>query len=270
MQITKGKQSRPRRVLIYGENGIGKSTFAAKFPNPLFLNFEDGVGDIDADKTPLLTSYGDAVSAVSWLTHNDREHQTIIVDTVDWLEKHIMREVAQKKGKETIEEIGYGKGWETVAQQWRFLLSGFTVLWNQGRHIIFVAHATIRKYKNPEGDAYDFLTPALNEAGSGLILEWCDEVLYAKSRVNTIQKDEGFNQKRSVAIGGKERMLVTSESAAYVAKNRLGLPDELPLDFAAFAKYLPPLPPLACKGGKNIDGIVKEGTSKTVETSTSN
>lgn len=259
MQIIKGKQSKPRRVLIYGENGIGKSSWAAQFPTPLFLNIEDGIGDLNVDSTPLIKSAGDAINAIGWILQNDTEHQTIVVDTVDWLERLVTKDVAQAKGKETIEDIGYGKGWESVANRWRFLLEGFTGLWNQGRHIVFVAHATVRKFKNPEGDAYDYWCPALNDAGSGLLPEWCDEVLFAKSRIHTIQKEDGPN-KRQVAIGGKERYLVTNEGAAQVAKNRLGLPDEMPLDFAAFAKYLPKVTTFG-RGG-NVAGVVVNGSSK--------
>lgn len=243
MQIRKGKQRRPRRVLIYGENGVGKSSFAAKFPKPIFLNFEDGVGDLDVDSTPIITSLPDLMNCVIDIYNSHHEYQSVVVDTADWLERLVMRDVAQKAGKETIEQIGFGKGMETVAYKWRELLQGFTSLWEQGRHIVFVAHANIKKFKNPEGDAYDYWCPALDEKGSGLIPEWCDEVLFAKSRIHTIQREEGpAKAVRAVAIGGKERYMVTNESAASVAKNRLGLPEEMPLDFAAFAKYLGDIP----------------------------
>ena len=102
-------------MLVYGENGVGKSTFAASFPKPLALNFEDGVGDIGIDHTDRLKEFGDMVLVLSWLITEPHGYQTVIVDTVDWLERLVFRQVAQEKGKDTIEDIGWGKGYQAVA-----------------------------------------------------------------------------------------------------------------------------------------------------------
>lgn len=258
MKINKGKQNKSRRVMVYGENGIGKSTFACSFPNPIVLNVEDGIGDIDVDHTDVIKTTSDFLGCLVELYESN--YQTIVVDTADWLEKIIFAEVAAKAGKKTVEEIGFGRGYQGVDNEWRELLKGFTALWNQGRHIVLVAHAKITKFKDPEGDSYDHWTPSLHDAGSGLLVEWCDEVLFAKVKTRTLQKDEGFGTKRAIAIGGDERILQCQFSSAAEAKNRLGLPKELPLSFPEFSKYLNGSRPSL--GAGNVAGLVVDGTSK--------
>jgi len=269
VKINKGKVPRARRVLIYGENGIGKSTLAAQFPKPIFLNLEDGIGDLDCDSTGVIRS---VTEFYQWLMHLvETDYETIVVDTADWLEKLIFAEVAAEANKKTIDDIGYGKGYQSVELKWKSLFDGFAFLWGQGRHIVFTCHETIEKFTNPEGDSYNYWKPALHIKGSGCVTEWCDEVLFLRYRTNTITKEEGFGAKRAVAIGGKERFMCCTKSAAHEAKNRLGMPDELPPTFEAIARYLPQFqgkrpaaaavePVKPAKG--NISGIVRDGSSK--------
>lgn len=269
MKINKGKKLRARRVLIYGENGVGKSSIAARFPNPLFLNIEDGIGDLDVDSTDVIKSVTEFTGCLIEAANLD--YETIVVDTIDWLEKLIFEEVAQQAGKKTIEDIGFGKGYQAVEKKWKDLFDGFTYLWNQGRHIVFTCHEHLEKFSNPEGDSYNFWTPALHAKGSGCVAEWCDEVLFVRYKTNTIQKDEGFSAKRAIAIGGKERVIVCNKTATVEAKNRLGMPDEIPLSFDAIAKYLPVIQKTksssvpvaeAKQPVGNIAGVVVDGSSK--------
>ncbi len=272
MKINKGKKNRARRVLIYGENGVGKSSIAARFPKPLFLNIEDGIGDLDVDSTDVIKSVTEFTGCLIELA--DSDYETIVVDTIDWLEKLIFEDVAKRANKKTIEDIGFGKGYQAVEQEWKSLFEGFTYLWNQGRHIVFTCHEHLEKFSNPEGDSYNFWTPALHAKGSGCVAEWCDEVLFVRYKTNTVQKEEGFGAKRSIAIGGKERVIVCNKTATVEAKNRLGMPDEIPLSFEAIAKYLPviekskpsPVPVAETKKTTgNIAGVVVDGSSKQVQ-----
>ena len=265
LHINKGKRERARRVLIYGENGVGKSSLASKFPSPLFLNIEDGVGDLDVDSTSVIKSVNDFMGCLIAIW--DTDYQTVVVDTVDWLEKLIFNEVAKEAGKKTIDDIGFGKGYQAVEQKWKALFEGFAALWGQGRHIVFTCHEAIEKFTNPEGDSYNYWKPALHIKGSGCVTEWCDEVLFLRYRTSTIQKDEGFGNKRSIAIGGKERVIVCNKSTTVEAKNRLGMPDELS-SFADLQKFLPKVgsqvvvKPEPQKASGNIAGIVVDGSSK--------
>lgn len=268
MKIHSGRQNLPRRSLIYGENGIGKSRIAASFPKPLFLNMEDGLGDIDCDKTDRLREYADVVSGIAYLIQQQHEYKSVVVDTADWLERLIFKMVAAEKGKTTIEDIGFGKGYEAAADKWQHLINGFTELWHRGMHVVFTCHVRILKFPDPGGDTYSYYAPALHEKGSACVLEWCDEVLFATTKAYTIVKDEGFGAKRAVAVDANQRILVTTESPCRVAKNRLGLepeiPFSLPFNWAAVfgSKLRAPVPePIA---SNNIAGIVNDGSSKSL------
>jgi hypothetical protein len=265
LHINKGKRERARRVLIYGENGVGKSSLASQFPNPLFLNIEDGVGDLNVDSTAVIKSVNDFMGCLIGVW--DTDYETVVVDTVDWLEKLIMAEVAKEAGKKTIDDIGFGKGYQAVEQKWKALFEGFAALWGQGRHIVFTCHEVIEKFSNPEGDSYNYYRPSLHIKGSGCVTEWCDEVLFLRYKIATRQMDEGFGNKRAIAIGGKERVIVCNKQATVEAKNRLGMPDELST-FSDLQKYLPKVgtqatvKPVETKATGNIAGIVVDGSSK--------
>lgn len=256
MNIMKGKQVRSRRILLYGQHGVGKSTWAAGAPEPIFLNIEDGIGDLDVSRTAHLKDYGQVVDAISWLIQNQTEFQTVVIDTIDWLEHLIFKKVATDAGKTKIEDIGYGKGYKNAVELWHFLLNGLNVLRDNGKHIILLAHAKEETFESPETERYDRYEPDVHALSSSLVQEWCDEVLFASFRIFVRQEDKGFDRKRGIAGGGKDRYIRTDESASALAKNRLGLPGELPMNWADYAAFLPKNQP------ENISGVVKDGSSK--------
>ncbi len=164
-----------------------------------------------------------------------------MVDSLDWLERLIWAEVCRKRGVESIEDIGYAKGYTFALTQWREVLEGLAALRNQrDMMVILLAHCAIEKFENPETDSYDRYVPRLHKHASAVVQEWCDEVLFATYRVHTKQVDEGFGRKKAKGVGTGERIVRTAERPAHVAKSRLDLPDELPLDFGAYAEFLKP------------------------------
>lgn len=266
MKITQGRQARARRVLLYGQHGVGKSSWASGAPRPLFLNLEDGVDDIDCDSTAKLNSVGEVNDALSWLIGNDHEYKTIVLDTADWFEQLLLKQVAQEFGKKTYEEIEYGKGAGRLVAGWQWLLGSLDVVRAKGCNIVLLAHARIDKFSDPAGVAYDRYVPDLHKTSFGLVQEWPDEVLFAKFRVFTQEHKEAFGSKRNIAVGGKERLILTNESSSCVAKNRLRLPDELPLEWTAYQAHWPvgisaPIP-AAVKSAGNIAGAITDGSSK--------
>lgn len=252
MKIVTGKKPVPRRILLYGVHGVGKSTWAADAPECLFLNIEDGLDDIDCQRTEQLKTWTDVITAIEWLLAENHSYRWVAIDTLDWLEKLIWKQVADDAGKASIADIGYGNGYKQAVARWQYLLKGFERLRKiKGCGIIALAHANIKRFDSPEQDSYDRYQPALHETASALWQEWCDEVLFASYRVFVRKEDQGFNKERSIAVGEGERYLRTKETAAVLAKNRLGLPAELPFEWSAYARHL-----------GNINGIVKEGSSK--------
>lgn len=239
-QIHSGKKAAPRRLLVYGIHGVGKSSLGAQAPQPIFLPTEDGLGEIDCDSFPLVKSYGDAVAAISELYTEDHTYRTVVIDSVDWLERLIWTEVCRQRTVENIEDIGYAKGYTFALTQWQEILNGLDALRSErGLHVVLIAHTRIERYENPETETYDRYVPRLQKHASALLQEWCDEVLFATYKVHTKLSDEGFGRKKAKGIGAGERVLRTTERPAHVAKNRLNLPDELSLDWQEYARHFP-------------------------------
>ncbi|MBP9034348.1 MAG: ATP-binding protein [Pseudomonadales bacterium] len=244
-QVQRGKVAAPRRTLMYGVHGVGKSTFGSMAERPVFIQTEDGLGNIECERFPVAGKYADVIAALGELYTEAHEYRTVVIDSLDWLERLIWADVCQKRGVESIEDIGYGKGYVFALTNWREVLAGLDALRNErGMHVILIAHAQIEKFANPETDTYDRYSPRLQKLASALVQEWCDEVLFTTYRIHTKTTNEGFDRKRVQGIGTGERIIRTTERPAHVAKNRLNLPDEIPLDhniYAAFARGEDPL-----------------------------
>jgi hypothetical protein len=257
-KVIKGRQARPRRVLLYGTHGIGKSTWASQAPNPLFLATEDGLCDIGCDRTPVLTNTLDVAGTLLELTgEQPHQWQTVVIDTVDWLERLVWKSVCEKAGKESIEEIGYGKGYVLAISKWEWLLKTLDACRDRGMNVILLGHARIERFTPPDGEPYDRWQLDIHKTASQLIQEWADEVLFATYRVHTIQKDDGFNRKRTRAVGDGERIVYTSEHPTHAAKRRIEMPDTLPMTWAAYYEHWPH----ATVAGGNIAGLVTDGHS---------
>ena len=236
--IQTGKDPKPRRVLLYGLAGIGKTTWGSMAEKPIFIQTEDGTGDVGADRFPMATSFDDVMQQLATLYTAEHDYKTVVIDSLDHLERLIFADVCQKRGVDSIEDIGYAKGYVFALAQWRRVLEGLDALRNdRGMEVILIAHATIEKFADPENEAYDRYAPKLHKHASPLVQEWCDEVLFATHKVHTTKTDEGFNKTRTRGVGASERVVRTTYRPAHVAKNRLNLPDELPLDYRVFATY---------------------------------
>ncbi|MBA4174546.1 MAG: oxidoreductase, partial [Hyphomicrobium sp.] len=217
-QISKGRKARPRRVMVYGPHGIGKSTFGAMAEKPIFIPTEDGLADIDCESFPLARSLDEVVAALESLHSGDHNYRTVVIDSLDWLERLIWAFVCRIRGVKSIAEILWGKGYEIAVEYWREVLSWLDALRaERGMQIIMIAHAAIEKFNNPETDAYDRYAPRLHKHASALVQEWCDEVLFACYQVATKSTDEGFNRRRVQGVGKGERVLRTTERPAHVA-----------------------------------------------------
>jgi hypothetical protein len=227
--------------MLYGTAGIGKSTWGAQAPKPVFVPTEDGLGGIECARFPLAENYPQVIEALSALYAEEHDYQTVVIDTLDWLERLIWAEVCRKRGVESIEDIGYAKGYVFALTQWREVLEGLQALrTHRGMMVVLIAHAQVERFQSPMADTYDRYGPRLHRQASAMVQEWVDELLFACYRVQTKVVDEGFDRKRTRAIGQAERVVYTTEGPAHVAKHRLPeLPDELPLEYAAYAHYLP-------------------------------
>lgn len=238
--IQRGKQIKPRRTLIYGVHGVGKSTLASNAARPIFIPTEEGCNDIDCDSFPLSESWGQFDAHLQSLATNDHDYRTIVIDSIDWLEKLIWKAVCEDKGVSQVDEIGYGKGYNAAADWWQQTIKALNYLRNEkGMFCVLLAHAKIEKFENPEDENYNRYTLALHKIASAMLQEWCDEVFFANYKVYTKSSDEGFGKTATKAIGGDERVLRTREKPFCDAKNRLNMPDEIAMCWSEYEQFFP-------------------------------
>lgn len=230
----------PPRILIHGIAGVGKSTFAAGSQNPVFVCTEDGLGVLDVAHFPLARSYGEVIEALAVLHTEDHDHKTLVIDSIDWLEPLIWAETCRLNNWSSIEEPGYGKGYAAAIDLWRQYLDWLNALRNdRAMTIIQIAHTDIKRFDSPEHEPYDRYVIKLQMRAAALLQEHSDIVLFANYRLSIIKSDVGFNKKVARALGSGERVVYTAERPAFLAKNRYGLPDMLPLDWSSFAAAMP-------------------------------
>ncbi len=239
--ITTGRENRPPRLMVYGQEGVGKSTFGANAPTPIFIQTEDGLGEIDCAKFPLAKSLAEVTRALQALRVEDHAYQTVVIDSLDWLERLIFDEVCREFGVRSIEKAdgGFGKGYTHALTHWRKVLSLLDELrLKRNMAVILLAHSKVERFEDPESSAYDRYTPRLHKYATGLISEWADAVLFATKRFRVQKENTGFSGERAIAApigaGGGDRILRTNGGPACIAKNRYGLPEEIALSWQAF------------------------------------
>lgn len=230
--IAKGKRQEPISVLLYGVEGIGKSTFGADAPRPIFIDGERGTDELDVARFPTPETWQDVRDAIRTLTADAHEFETLVIDTLDWLEPLLWRFICQRDGKKDVEDYGYGKGYVAALDEWRIFLAALERLRQAKRmHVVLLAHSWIKPFKNPEGDDFDRYEMKLHAKAAGLLKEWPKAVLFANYET-IAAKDTKTKRVRGVSTGA--RFVYTQRTAAYDAKNRYGLPESLPLSWASF------------------------------------
>ena len=234
--IKKGKSIHAPRIFLYSTHGIGKSTFAAAAPDPIFIQTEDGLGSIDTSSFPLAKSSSDVMAAIKTLYTEPHEFKTVVLDSADWLENILQKEI---ESRHDAKELAYGKGALILADKWREILDGFNALRNERNMVvILIGHCEIKRFDSPEVEPYDRYQPKLQARASALVQEWADAVLFANYRTLIKKDDVGFNKSVTRGMTTGERLIYTAETPAYLAKNRYALPATLPLDWNAFAGAL--------------------------------
>jgi hypothetical protein len=230
--ITTGRENRPPRMIIYGQEGIGKSTIGSCAPNPIFIQTEDGLGEIDCQKFPLAKSVKDVVLALTALRDEQHNFQTVVIDSADWLERLIFDEVCRDFGVKSIEKAdgGYGRGYVHALTHWRKIVSLLQELRDKRNMIvIIIAHSKVERFEDPENAAYDRYTPRLHKHAASLLCEWADAVLFACKKVRITKDSSDRSIAAPIGAAGGDRILRTIGSPACIAKNRYNMPQELPL-----------------------------------------
>ena len=237
--IIKGVQPEPFRLLIHGTEGIGKSTFAAQAPDPIFITTEDGVGRIDVPRFPLAESFDAVTGHLNDLLNEKHDYQTVVIDSIDWLEKLAVQKVLEKhKDKTTLAEFDYGKGYAMLIPLFEQIIDLLNRLRRLRKmNVVLIAHTRMEKVEDPNGASYDQYAPRLDKRVNGLTKEWSDIIGFATHAIVKSEATKG--DKRTIAKSikdkdGNDRVLILESTPAIVAKSRYALPDKMPLDGEAF------------------------------------
>lgn len=214
--IRGGPIEAPHRVLVYGVEGSGKSTFAASAPAPLFLGMEGGTIRLDVQRLPEPRTWADVLEAVAFVRNEDHPFKTLVVDPLNWIEPMCWHAVTGGKPIDA-KPFDYGKGYVAALALWRTLLEQLERVWIERKiHVVLVAHAEIKRFENPMGEAWNHYVPAMNEKASGLFKRWVDHVIFVAPEQVARKGEDG----RVVGKGTGIRMAYAAPCPAFDAKGR--------------------------------------------------
>ena len=235
---TQGLERKPM-IVVHGTSGVGKTTFASKAHKPIFIRTEAGQGLLELDTFDLATSFDHVAESLDALLTQDHDYGTLVLDSMDHLEPLIWEKLCKENNWQSIADAKWGEGYTRTADVFRELMRTLERLRaEKDMTIILIAHSHIRKFEDPIEGSFDRYEMKLHAKAAAIIAETCDCIFFAKHKINIRREDKGFGQQRTKGISTGERVLMCVETPHAVAKNRYNLPDELPLDWAAFIEHL--------------------------------
>lgn len=235
MQIITGVMPKATKAVLYGPEGIGKTSFAAKAPNPLFIDTEGSTTRLNVRRLPAPQSFAMVMEQIQWVIYNPQVCGTLVVDTADWAQRLATDAVCAKLKVSGIEDLNYGKGFVYVYEDIGRMLNLLDQVVDRGINVILTAHAAMRKFEQPdEMGSYDRWELKLNNSQkcsiAGMVKEWADMVLFANYETIVVKNEN----KKGKAQGG-QRVMYTAHHPCWDAKNRFDLPEKLPFDYEKVA-----------------------------------
>lgn len=226
--IQKTRKTEPMKVVLYGVEGIGKTTFVSHFPDPIFIDTEGSTGFIDAKKLPDPDSWAMLLEEIAYMAQSP-QGKTLVIDTADWAEELAKQHLMAKHKWQAIDQTDYGTRYVALSNEIIRLLRGLEMVKNAGMNVVLTAHAVQKKFELPDQvGSFDRYVLKLEKRDAALIKEWCDMLLFANYKTTVVASGSGSKK----ATGG-QRVMYTTHMPAWDAKNRLGLPDELPFEYGA-------------------------------------
>lgn len=236
--VTTGIQTAPVKTVLYGPEGIGKSTFASHFPDPVFIDTEGGTKRLNVKRLPKPTSWAMLLDEVAEVRKGSVPCGTLVIDTADWAERLCIQAVCAKAKVNGIEDFGYGKGYTYVKEEFGKLLDALEEVLQAGHNVVVLAHAAITKFEQPDAVGnYDRWSMKTSKQVAPLLREWCDMLLFANYKT-VVEKAGSSPNAKNKASGGR-RVLYTTHHPCWDAKNRFGLLEEVPFEYASIAACIP-------------------------------
>lgn len=226
--ITNTRKTKPMKVVLYGVEGIGKTTFVSHFPDPIFIDTEGSTGFIDAKKLPDPDNWAMLLEEINFMAQNP-QGKTLVIDTADWAEELAKQHLMAKHKWQAIDQTDYGTRYVALSNEIIRLLRGLEMVKSAGMNVVLTAHAVQKKFELPDQvGSFDRYVLKLEKRDAALVKEWCDMLLFANYKTTVVASGSGSKK----ATGG-QRVMYTTHMPAWDAKNRLGLPDELPFEYGA-------------------------------------
>lgn len=224
--IQNTRKAKPMKVVLYGVEGIGKTTFVSHFPDPIFIDTEGSTGFIDAKKLPDPDNWAMLLEEINFMAQNP-QGKTLVIDTADWAEELAKQHLMTKHNWQAIDQTDYGTRYVALSNEIIRLLRGLEMVKNAGMNVVLTAHAVQKKFELPDQvGSFDRYVLKLEKRDAALVKEWCDMLLFANYKTTVVASGSGSKK----ATGG-QRVMYTTHMPAWDAKNRLGLPDELPFEY---------------------------------------
>ena len=277
MQIINGRIATAIKVVIYGPEGIGKSTFASQFPDPLFIDTEGSTVHMDVKRLPRPDLWAELLNEVEYVRQNPGCCKTLVLDTADWAETLCGEYICSRDQKTGIEDYGYGKGYKYLFEEFGRLLNALELVRGQGVNVVICCHATIRKFEQPdELGAYDRwglkLTDSPKASIAGMVKEWADMVIFANYKTIVVNVDGKGTTKGKNKVQGGKRVMYTSHHSCWDAKNRFGLPEEMDFGYEGIREVVEgtrgrphPSQPAAVPSSPKGEGLIGSGLAQRVD-----